>query len=216
MVLPAPGGGAEVGVWEQLNAFHLDVLKEIGNIGAGNAATALAALLNQRIEMSVPRAGVLPLQEIPSLIGQEEDPVACVEFGVTGRAPGKIMFLLTRDSAFSLIDFLLGQSLGTTQKLDDMGVSVLTEVGNILTGSFLTAFAEFSRLEFIPSVPAFAFDMLGAVLSSAFLEGGYFADQALVIETQFYSPEAQISGYFFLIPEEQALSVIMESLGVNF
>ncbi|MCG0278143.1 MAG: chemotaxis protein CheC [Thermanaeromonas sp.] len=204
-----------MGFWEQLNAFHLDVLREIGNIGAGNAATALAAMLNQRINMSVPRAGVLPLKEIPNLIGQEEDPVACVEFGVTGRAPGKIMFLLTQESAFFLIDFLLGQPLGTTRRLDDMGISVLTEVGNILSGSFLTAFAEFCKLEFIPSVPAFAFDMLGAVLSSAFLEGGYFADQALVVETQFYSPETQISGYFFLIPEENALGVIMESLGMK-
>ncbi|SMB94134.1 chemotaxis protein CheC [Thermanaeromonas toyohensis ToBE] len=205
-----------MGTWDHLDAFHLDVLKEIGNIGAGNAATALAAMLNQRINMNVPRAGVLPLREIPNLIGQEEDPVACVEFGVTGKAPGKIFFLLTQESAFSLVDFLLGQPSGTTQQLDNMGVSVLMEVGNILTGSFLTAFAEFCRLEFIPSVPAFAFDMLGAVLSSAFLEGGYFSDQALVIETQFYSPEAKISGYFFLIPEEQALGVIMESLGVNF
>lgn len=200
--------------WEKINAFHLDVLKEIGNIGAGNAATALASMLNRRIQMTVPRAGVLPLAAIPRLVGHEEDPVACVEFNVSGKAPGKILLLLTQESAFFLVDFLLGQPPGTNQALDDMGVSVIMEVGNILTGSFLNAFADFCHLEFIPSVPAFALDMLGAVLSSAFLEGGYFADRALVIETQFYDAEVKINGHFFLIPENNALQVILSSLGV--
>ncbi|MGB9661728.1 MAG: chemotaxis protein CheC [Moorellaceae bacterium] len=200
--------------WEKVNAFHLDVLKEIGNIGVGNAATALATMLNRRIEMTVPRAGILPLTEIPGLVGQEEEPVACVEFEVSGRAPGKILLLLAQESAYFLVDFLLGQPPGTTQFLDNMGISVITEVGNILTGSFLNAFADFCRLEFIPSVPAFAFDMLGAVLSSAFLEGGYFAERALVIETQFYDAEVKINGHFFLIPENEALEVILNSLGV--
>lgn len=200
--------------WEKVNAFHLDVLKEIGNIGAGNAATALATMLNRRIEMTVPRAGILPLTEIPGLVGQEEEPVACVEFEVSGRAPGKILLLLAQESAYFLVDFLLSQTPGTTRELDNMGISVIMEVGNILTGSFLNAFADFCRLEFIPSVPAFAFDMLGAVLSSAFLEGGYFAERALVIETQFYDAEVKINGHFFLIPENNALEVILNSLGV--
>jgi len=204
-----------VEAWQGLNAFHLNVLKEIGNIGAGNAATAMASMLNRRIGMTVPRAGVLPLAEITRLVGHEEDPVACVEFNLSGRAPGKIFLLLTRESAFYLVDFLLGKPPGTTGALDDMGISVLTEVGNILTGSFLNAFADFCRLEFIPSVPAFAFDMLGAVLSSAFLEGGYFADRALVIETQFYDAEVTIKGHFFLIPEGESLNIILEALGLG-
>ncbi|WP_258359697.1 chemotaxis protein CheC [Moorella sulfitireducens (nom. illeg.)] len=201
--------------WDKLNAIHLDALKEIGNIGAGNAATALASMLGSRIQMAVPRAGVLPLKEITCLVGYEEDPVACVEFTVQGPAPSKIFFLLNEPSAYLLIDLLLGKPQGSTGSLDEMGCSVLTELGNILAGSFLNAFAEFCRLEFKPSVPAFAFDMLGAVLSSAFLEGGYFSDRALVIETRFYSATATIYGHFFLIPENAALEKILQSLGLK-
>lgn len=201
--------------WDKLNALHLDALKEIGNIGAGNAATALASMLGSRIQMTVPRAGVLPLQEITALAGNEEDPVACVEFTVNGPAPSKIFFLLDEPSAYLLIDLLLGKPHGTTRVLDEMGSSVLTELGNILTGSFLNAFAEFCRLEFKPTVPAFAFDMLGAVLSSAFLEGGYFSDRALVIETRFYSESVTISGHFFLVPENAGLEKILQSLGLQ-
>ncbi|MGB9662309.1 MAG: chemotaxis protein CheC [Moorellaceae bacterium] len=201
--------------WGSLNAFHIDVLKEIGNIGAGNAATALATMLGRRIRMSVPRAGVLPIGEIPSLVGDEEEPVVCVDFVVSGSASGKILFLLTQESALKLVDLLMGLPAGTTVSLDDMGRSVIMEAGNILTGSFLTAFADFCRLQLIPSVPAIAHDMLGAVLSSAFLEEGYFADRALVTETTFYDEEVSLNGHFFFIPGRDSLAVIMKSLGVE-
>lgn len=201
--------------WESLNAFHMDVLKEIGNIGAGNAATALATMLGRRIQMSVPKAGVLPIGEIPRLVGDEEEPVVCVDFVVSGSAPGRILFLLTQESALKLVDLLMGLPAGTTVSLDDMGRSVIMEAGNILTGSFLTAFADFCGLQLIPSVPAIAHDMLGAVLSSAFLEGGYFSDRALVTETTFYDEEVSLSGHFFFIPGRDSLAVIMKSLGVE-
>ena len=202
-------------VWERLDPVHLDALKEIGNIGAGHAASALAAMLGVKINMRVPQAGILPLPEIPTLVGGEEDPVACVEFTVRGEAPSKIFFLLTQESAFLLVDMLLSRAAGSTRELDDMGISVLTEVGNILTGSFLNAFSQFCNLTFMPSVPAFAYDMLAAVLSSAFLEGGYFSDHALIIETEFFSQDIRLQGHFFLIPESEALEKIFSSLGMG-
>ncbi|AOQ23459.1 chemotaxis protein CheC [Neomoorella thermoacetica] len=201
--------------WDKLNALHLDALREIGNIGAGNAATSLASLLGNRVQMTVPRAGVLPLKDMVSLVGHEEEPVACVEFTVAGPAPSKIFFLLNETSAYLLVDLLLGRPVGTTNAIDDMGASVLTEVSNILAGSFLNAFSDFCHLNLIPSVPAFAFDMLGAVLSSAFLEGGYFSDRALVIETKFYGEAITINGHFFLVPEDRALGIILQSLGLQ-
>lgn len=202
-------------IWDRLNAYHLDALKEVGNIGAGNAATALASLLNNRIQMKVPRAGVLPLQEISALVGQEEELAACVEFAVSGQAPSKILFLLNEGSTYLLVDLLLGKEQGTTTYLDEMGTSVIMEVGNILAGNFLSAFSEMCRISFVSSTPAFAFDMLGAVLSSAFLEGGYYSDRALVIETEFYGQLITISGHFFLIPENNSLDIILKSLGLK-
>ncbi|NLW06709.1 MAG: CheY-P-specific phosphatase CheC [Clostridia bacterium] len=201
--------------WDKLEAIHLDALQEVGNIGAGNAATALAALLNKRIQMKIPRAGVVSLKEIPALVGNEEEPVACVEFSVSGSAPSKILFMLNEKAAFALIDILLGQEQGTTTSLDEMGCSILQEVSNILTGNFLNAFAELCNLHFVSSVPAFAFDMLVAVLTSALLEGGYFSDRIMVIETEFYTDAAAISGHFFLIPYNDSLVKILNALGLK-
>lgn len=199
-----------------LSGFQLDVLQEISNIGVGNAATALAKMINKRIQMTVPKAGILPFSEIFRLVGQEEDMVACVHFSVSGETNSRIFFLLSEESAYSLIDMLMGYEPETTREMTEMGQSIIQELANILTGSFLTAFSEVTKLTFIPSVPAFAFDMLGAVISSAFLESGYFEDQALIIETQFYQDEIKINGHFFLVPDASSLEVIFNSLGLQF
>ena len=151
--------------------------------------------------MSIPKAGILHFQEIFQLVGQEEDRVACVNFHVSGEAPSVILFIVDEESAFRLLQMLLGGEGESQGTLDPIGESTLKEVGNILTGSFLTAFSEFTQINFIPSVPAFAFDMLGAVLSTAFFERGYFEDRALIIETEFYEEDVSINGHFFLVPE---------------
>ena len=201
--------------WNQITGFQLEVLREIGNIGAGNAASSLATLLNKKVQMAVPKAGVMDFTEIFSLIGDEEEKVACINFDVSGEAPGKILFLLDEPSTYQLVDMLLGRGRGTTTELDEIGQSTIKEIGNILTGSFITAFSEFTRLDFIGSVPAFAFDMLGAVLSAAFLEGGYFDERVLLIETTFYEEEVSINGHFFFVPATGSMGTIFKALGLN-
>jgi len=198
-----------------LSGFQKDVLQEISNIGAGNGATALSKLLNRRVDMKVPRADIMPFNKIFNLVGSEEKIVSCVNFEIRGDINSRILFLLTKESSFALIDLLSGKSIGTTLELDEFGCSILQELGNILCGSFLTALSKVTKLTFTPSVPAFAFDMLGAVLSAAFVEGGYFEDQALIIETQFYQKDIKINGHFFLVPEPECLNVIFRSLGLD-
>ena len=201
--------------WDNITGFQLEVLKEIGNIGAGQCASSLATLLNKKIEMSVPKAGVMDFQEIFSLVGNEEEKVACINFDVTGDAPSKILFLLDEKSTYQLVDMLLGRGAGSTDELDEIGESTIKEIGNILTGSFITAFAEFTKLDFVGSVPAFAFDMLGAVLSAAFFEAGYFEERVLIIETTFFEEEVSINGHFFLVPAAGSLDKIFTALGLN-
>jgi len=201
---------------ENLSIFQVDVLQEISNIGVGNAATALSQMLNRRIEMNAPKAGFKPFGEIYKLVGPEEELVSCVNFTIRGEINSQILFLLTKDSSFALLDLLLERKDGVADKFDSLAQSALQETGNILCGSFLNALSKVTGLTFKPSVPAFAFDMLGAVLSSAFVEGGCFGEQALIIETEFYQKEISINGHFFLIPEPECLGIIFKSLGLDF
>lgn len=199
---------------ELISNVHMDALQEISNIGLGNAATALAELLNKRVEIDVPKARFLDFEQVYALTGGIEEVVSCVNLSLEGDIPGTVMFMFSEESTYNLIDMLMGQELGTTSALDDMGVSAISEIGNVLTGSFINAIGGMTGLKMNTSVPMFAFDMLGAILSASLVASGYWGDKILVIETLFFQNYDQIKGHFFLLPETGALNGLFEALGM--
>lgn len=199
----------------KLSAEQLDALREIGNVGAGNSATALSQIINRRIDMTVPQVAIMPLDDVPNVVGGPEAMVVGVFLRVYGLAPGSVLFLLPHDSAFYLIDMLLGKERGSTKTLDFMDESALMEIGNILSGAYLNALSHFTRLTLLPSIPALAMDMAGAILNVVLVQLGQMGDHALVIETEFLSEDDGIKGHFFLIPDPGSLNTILSAVGVK-
>jgi len=204
--------------FSELSGMQMDALKEIGNIGAGNAATALAQMLSAKIDMTVPKVNILPFAEVPELIGGADSHVAGIYFNVTGGAPTNILFILSVEKACLLIDMLLGRSMGETrvESLDDMEMSAMMELGNILSATYLNALSMFTNISFIPSVPALGIDMAGAVLDAILAQFGEVADHVLVLETDFTKEDQEVVGHFFLLPEPGSLNTILTALGVNY
>lgn len=199
----------------KLTPNQLDALREVGNVGAGNSATALSQLIKKKIDMTVPHISILPLGEVPDVVGGPDLMVAGVYLRVFGAAPGSILFLLPRDSAFYLIDMLMGRPQGTTQELNEMDESALMEIGNILAGAYLNALSFFTNLTLLPSIPALAMDMAGAILSVILIQLGQMGDHALVIETEFTTDDDGVKGHFFLIPDPGSLHTILAAIGVK-
>lgn len=206
------------GEFTQLNALQLDALREIGNVGAGNAATALSQLINKKINMSVPKVSVAPIGDVPDLVGGPETLVAGVFLRVFGQAPSSILFLLPHDSAFALVDTLMHRTTDRTDyEITEMEESALKEIGNILSGAYLNALAHFTQITLLPSIPSLAIDMAGAILSIILIQLGQVGDYALVIETEFSAntENDDVRGHFFLIPDPGSLSIILEAIGVK-
>ena len=201
--------------FKDLSGNQLDALREIGNIGAGNSATALSQLINRRIEMNVPNVTRVPLEEVPELVGGPETVVVGVFLRVYGKAPSNILFLMPQDSAFYLVDTLMGKQRGETKSLDFMDQSALMEIGNILSGAYLNALFNFTQLALLPSIPALAMDMAGAILNVVLVQLGQMGDHALVIETKFISEDDGINGHFFLVPDPGSLETILSAVGVE-
>lgn len=199
----------------KLSSLQLDALREIGNVGAGNAATALSQIINKKIDMTVPQVSILPLGEVPDVVGGPETMVAGVFLRVFGPAPSSILFLLPRESAMYLVDMLMGRDRGVTQELDAMDESALLEIGNILAGAYLNALSYFTKFTLLPSIPALAMDMAGAILSVILIQLGALGDHALVIETEFSTEGDGVKGHFFLIPDPGSLSTILAAIGVK-
>ena len=199
----------------ELSELQLDVLREIGNVGAGNSATALSRLIQRRIEMNVPHVALVPIEDVPEFVGGPELVVVGIFLRVYGKAPSNILFLIPRDSAFALADTMCGREVGTTTtELSPMDESALMEVGNILAGSYLNAFYSFTGISMLPSVPALAVDMAGAILNVVLVQLGEMGDHALLIETNFVAEDRSINGHFFLVPDPGSLGSIMNAVGV--
>lgn len=196
--------------------FKLDVLKEVGNIGAGHAATALSRLLDKPVDMSVPTVSLVPFEEIAERVGGSEQVVLAVFLRVEGDAPGNMFFIIQQESAKGLLRKMTAIESECDDSYTEMELSALNEIGNILAGSYLSSLADFTNLAMAPTVPSLAVDMAGAILSYGLLQFGQMGDAALLIETKFLEDRDTVEGHFFLIPDPESFEKIFRALGVPF
>ena len=225
-VLPMPGclypdgsflAGVDMGTFnlDNVSQQYFDVLKEIGNIGAGNATTALAQLLGQKVDMKVPQVKLLDFKEVGAIMGGEEQIMAGIYLLVEGDITGSIMFLLQEEAAHILVNQLMGVGSGgkTDGGFDEMELSALKEIGNIITGAYLNSLSMLTNMCIYPSVPDLSIDMAGAILSVPAIEFGEVGDKMLLIQTQF-TDDKEIDGFFILVPDLESYDKIMSSLGM--
>lgn len=203
---------------ENLNNIQMDVLKEIGNIGAGNAATALAKMMNKKVDMNVPKINVLEFKDINEILGGAETLVVGILLRVTGDLQGNIMFILDIPSARLLVDLMMGEGdtdQSKNNEFSDIEQSALKEIGNILSGSYLSALSTLTNLLIMPSIPDLAIDMAGAILSVPAIEFGKVGDTVLYIETEFSDGCSKVLGDFLLVPDVNSYSTLLKALGVS-
>lgn len=198
---------------EDMNSMQFDVLKEIGNIGAGNATSALAQLLNIKIDMSVPNVALLPFKQVTQSIGTEEDVVVGILITLDGDVNGMMMFLMDLTSAHHLVNLLMGADVNKQDEFSEIELSALNEVGNIISGAYLSSLSTLTGLSIISSIPSTTIDMAGALLSVPAIEFGKIGDQVLLIQTQFGENDL-VKGFFLLVPELDSYNKILSSLGL--
>lgn len=198
---------------EQVTENYYDVLREIGNIGAGNAMTALSQMLQCKVDMKVPQVRLLEFQEVGEMIGGEEQIMVGVFLGVEGDITGSMMFMVEEKSARHLIQKITMGMMAQGCEFDEMGLSAMKEVGNIITGAYLNSLSTLTNLKIFPTPPALTVDMAGAILSVPAIQFGIFGDKILMIESRFYD-EIELDGYFILIPDMESYAKILAALGL--
>ena len=198
---------------DQVNDMYVDVLREIGNIGAGNATTAIAKMVNARINMQVPKVELMEASQLGSAICDEEETIVGIFLEVVNDITGSMMFLMRMDSAHLIVNKLMMRDPSYNEPFDEMDLSALKEIGNIIAASYLSALSTLTNLRIQPSVPYISVDMAAAILSVPAIMFGQYGDNALFIETEF-GDEQMIQGYFILMPEQESYAKILEALGI--
>lgn len=200
--------------------MHLDVLKEIGNIGAAHGATALSQLLDRKIDMHVPSVELVSFEEMFDLAGGAEEVVVGIFLRIEGDLSGSMFFILSLESANRFIRKLIGDASFdfNVPPFPEIGISAMQELGNILSGSYLSSLSDFTGLKIQPTVPSLSVDMVGAIVSFGLIEVSHSSDEVIVINTQILEEgdggSESINGHFFLLPDPSSYITIFRSLGV--
>ncbi|HEY2856201.1 MAG TPA: chemotaxis protein CheC [Gemmatimonadaceae bacterium] len=199
-----------------LKAIQLDALKEVANIGAGHAATALSQMIGGTIMISVPTINISRLEEIPPQVAEPDEPVAAVLMHMLGDLTGRTMLVFPRASALRLAELMLHRDAGTSDELGEMEQSALKEAGNILSSAYMNALSEFMHLMLIPSPPSLAVDMSTAVLTTAYLQFSSQKDYVFCVESEFMmvNMSERLRGFFLLLPDPASLQALLRAVRV--
>ncbi len=200
-----------------LKALQLDALREVANIGAGHAATALSQMTDRRIMINVPEITITRLEDVPETIGDPDGVVAAVLMHMLGDLTGRTLFLLPEDNARLLCDLLLKRTPGSTGGFDELEQSSLKEAGNILGGAYMNALSDFMGMMLLPSVPSLVVDLAGAVITTTYLNFGQDRDFVFCVETDFRFVEAgrTLNGHFLLLPDLASLKAIFDAVRIT-
>lgn len=198
---------------EQLNTIQLDALREISNIGVGNAATSLSNLLSRKIDITVPSINSIRLDKLMEDIG--ESIVVGIVVKEIGEIEGNILIIFDKNVAEEVISNLTG-TFEDVENMSSMGESVMCEIGNILSSTYMCAISRFTGFDLKASVPAVACDMMDAIVATCIIESGQYDDYVLDIETLFLDNNSKEFGaHFYYIPVPEAVSKLMKKLGIN-
>ncbi len=206
---------------KSISSIHLDVLKEVGNIGAGHSATSLSKLLDKKIDMYVPDVKIISFNELMELAGGPEVVVASVFLRMEGDISGSLFFVLSIEQAERFIKKLIADNKFSLQEppYNELGLSAFQELGNILTGSYLSSLSDLTNLMIYPSVPALTIDMFGAVISHGLIELSHASDYAIIIDTPIREEDQRnidsVKGHFFLLPDPNSFEKLFGALGMS-
>ncbi|MBQ6903104.1 MAG: chemotaxis protein CheC, partial [Lachnospiraceae bacterium] len=199
---------------QELNAQYGDMLRELGNIGAGNATSALSQMLDLKLDMSVPEVRLLEFKDVGTAMGGADQVMVGIYLMVEGDIGGSMMFLLDAPSARHLVNILMSTPDAKEETFSEIELSALKEVGNIITGAYLNSLSMMTNLAIVPSVPYITVDMLGAIISVPAIAFGTEADEIMLINTQFFA-DVKLDGYFMMLPDMESYAKILKALGMG-
>lgn len=203
-----------------LKPNQLDALREVANIGAGHAATALSQMIGETIMISVPMINIARLEEVPPQVAAPDEPVAAVLMHMLGDLTGRTLLVFPRRTAHRLASLLLRRPTdgadADSKEFSEMDQSAIKEAGNILSSAYMTALSDFMGMMLLPSPPSLAVDMSDAVLTTTYLQFGTDRDLVFCVESEFLMDDTaeKLRGFFLLLPDPASLQAILKAIRV--
>lgn len=200
--------------YDDLDFMQLDALREIGNIGSGNAATALSATIGKPVNIEVPTVRILDINEAVEILGGPEKLVAGILIKLEEGIRGAMMSIQTLEVVNLMLESLLGTRVESFEELDEMQVSAICEIGNILMGSYVNAISDMTGMAINLSVPGISVNMVGGMITVPMAMYCYEAEKIMMIEGNFTFEGTTHKNNLLLIPDVESLKRVLTKLGV--
>ena len=201
--------------FDDINEIHIDVLREIANIGSGNAASALSRMLAQPVEIAIPNIKITGFNEACDFLGGPEAVMVGVLLMLSKSLQGMMMFLLPVDVVCDLVNILTGSDIKRQSDIDEMGFSAIREVANIMSGSFVGAISDMTSMPIDISPPEYTLDMLGSIMSVPSIYYAKISDTLLLIDNELEIAGNKTRASVMLLPDIPSLEKLMSSLGID-
>jgi len=201
--------------FSDINELHIDVLKEIANIGSGNAASSLSRMLGHTVDIAIPDIGIRGFNETYEVLGGAETVMVGTLLMLSGGISGMMMYLMPIEIVCDLVNMLMFTDIKSHEEIDEMGYSVINEVSNIMSASFVSAIADMTDLTIDISPPEAALDMLGSIMSVPSIYFAKMSDTLLLIQNELEIEKKKTSASVLLLPDMPSLEKLMTSLGID-
>lgn len=202
--------------YDELTDKQKDVLREVGSIGTGNAASSLSSLLSQNVRMTIPDVKILSYNDAIKIVGDPEDIIAGVLVHMSEDVEGIMLYIQKLDFVQLVLKEVCGKQIMDYPSLDEMDISALEEIGNIIISSFVNALSGLAELSIDLSVPSIAINMLGGIMTVPMAEMGYEADKIMMIDGKFICNGVELSSNLLMLPDIRSLNYILEKLEVTY
>lgn len=201
--------------YDELNNLEIDVIREIGSIGTGNAATALSGVLSKPIEMTMPEVQIMDYNEAIDKMGGPETIVVGVMVRLSGEINGMMLYIQKLDFINLVLESILTKTISSYDELGELETSALIEIGNIMISSYMTAISSLAGISIDLSVPDMNVNMLGGILSVPMVEYGYETDKIMSINGRFTCDSKEVYSNLLLLPDVKSLDYLFKKLGVQ-
>lgn len=206
---------------QKITSLHLDVLKGNWKYWCCACRDSTFQFTWEKIDMRVPKVEMVSFNEMMELAGGSENVVVGIYLRIEGDAEGSMFFILPIEQANRFIRRLIFDDTFDFKKqpVSELGLSAMQEMGNILSGSYLSALSDFTNLKIYPTVPGLSVDMFGAIISIGLIELSHVSDNVIVINTSIFEEGVEdhetVRGHFFLLPDPDSFDAIFKALGVS-
>lgn len=191
--------------------LQIDCLKELSNIGGGNAATSISQMIARPVEMTVPTIDILDYESVYSEIMPEDEIVTAILMKMYGDSEGMFLYIINDD----FLDELSAMILQDEKNIDrDLKLSSVKELVNVIVNSYLNAITKMIDVNVISSVPILTTDIFGAILSSVYIESGQYDDKIMIIKNEFLYLGKRLESSLYFVPQPGVLEKLFKKIGL--